>query len=99
MEIVMKIKILKSCSGYRFSFRQGETAEVEDYIGNDLIGCGFAEAVKQKTAKAAEAKQKTMKAEQKTAKAAANAAAKADAKKETAKAAANAAAGAEDADA
>lgn len=42
----MKIKILKSCSGYRFSFRQGDTVDVEDYIGNDLIGCGFAEAVK-----------------------------------------------------
>lgn len=41
----MKIKILKSCSGYNFSFKQGETTDVEDYIGKDLIQCGFAEKV------------------------------------------------------
>lgn len=46
----MKIKILKSCSGYHFSFKQGETIDVADYIGKDLIQCGFAEEVK--TAKA-----------------------------------------------
>lgn len=45
----MKIKILKSCSGHKFSFKQGDIADVEDYIGKDLIGCGFAE----KAAKAA----------------------------------------------
>lgn len=39
----MKIKILKSCSGHHFSFKQGETAEVEEYIGKDLVSCGFAE--------------------------------------------------------
>lgn len=53
----MKIKILTSCSGYKFSFRQGDTVDVEDYIGKDLIGCGFAEAVKttaKKKTKAAE---------------------------------------------
>ena len=42
----MKIKITTSCSGYHFSFTQGETIEVEDYIGKDLIQCGFAEEVK-----------------------------------------------------
>ena len=39
----MKVKILKSCSGYHFSFKQGETVDVDEYIGNDLIHCGFAE--------------------------------------------------------
>lgn len=42
----MKIKITTSCSGYHFTFTQGETVEVEDYIGKDLIQCGFAEEVK-----------------------------------------------------
>ena len=58
----MKIKILKSCSGYSFSFKQGDTVDVEDYIGKDLIGCGFAEAVKstvKKKTKAAEAAEDT----------------------------------------
>lgn len=39
----MKIKILKSCSGYHFSFKQDDVVDVEDYIGSDLIQCGFAE--------------------------------------------------------
>lgn len=47
----MKIKILKSCSGYNFSFKQDDTVKVEDYIGKDLIGCGFAEEVKPATKK------------------------------------------------
>ena len=58
----MKIKILKSCSGYSFSFKQGDAVDVEDYIGKDLIGCGFAEAVKstaKKKIKAAEAAEDT----------------------------------------
>ena len=58
----MKIKILTSCSGYKFSFRQGDTVDVEDYIGKDLIGCGFAEAVKttaKKKEKAVEAAEDT----------------------------------------
>lgn len=42
----MKIKITTSCSGYHFSFTQGETVEVADYIGKDLIQCGFAEEIK-----------------------------------------------------
>ena len=41
----MKIKITKSCTGHNFTFTQGETREVSDYIGNDLIGAGFAKAV------------------------------------------------------
>ena len=43
----MKIKILKSCSGYRFLFKQGDVVDVEDYIGNDLVNCGFAEEVEE----------------------------------------------------
>lgn len=52
----MKIKILKSCSGYNFSYKQGDVLDVDDYIGKDLIGCGFAEKVKSvaKKTKAAE---------------------------------------------
>lgn len=42
----MKIKILKSCSGYNFSFRQSDVVDVEKYIGEDLVKCGFAEEVK-----------------------------------------------------
>lgn len=41
----MKIRIIKSCTGHSFTFTQGEIREVSDYIGNDLIGAGFAEAV------------------------------------------------------
>ncbi len=41
----MKIKILQSCTGHKFTFTKGEVREVTDYIGNDLIGAGFAEAV------------------------------------------------------
>ncbi len=41
----MKIKILQSCTGHKFTFTQGEVRDVTDYIGNDLIGAGFAEAV------------------------------------------------------
>lgn len=41
----MKIKITQSCTGHKFTFTQGETREVSEYIGNDLIGAGFAELV------------------------------------------------------
>lgn len=49
----MKIKILKSCSGYNFSFKQGDVVNVNNYIGKDLIGCGFADEVKATTKKKA----------------------------------------------
>mgnify|MGYP005767073141 CR=1 FL=1 len=39
----MKIKILRSCSGYNFSFKQDSVVDVDKYIAEDLIGCGFAE--------------------------------------------------------
>lgn len=41
----MKIKILKSCSGHHFSFKQDDILDVDDYIGKDLVNCGFAEKV------------------------------------------------------
>lgn len=57
----MKIKILKSCSGYSFSFAEGETHDVEKRIGEDLVACGFAEEIK--TAKTAAKKETKSKAE------------------------------------
>lgn len=44
---MMKIKILTSCSGFKFSFRQGETRDVDDNIAKDLINVGYAEAVQE----------------------------------------------------
>lgn len=44
---MMKIKILTSCSGFKFSFRQGKTLDVDDYIAKDLINVGYAEAVQE----------------------------------------------------
>ena len=40
----LKIKILRSCTGHRFTFTQGDVCDVEDYIGKDLIGAGFAQS-------------------------------------------------------
>lgn len=40
----MKVKILKSCSGYNYSFKQGDVVEVKDFIGKDLIHAGYAVA-------------------------------------------------------
>lgn len=42
----MKVKILVSCSGLTFSYVEGQTVDVEKYIGEDLVKCGFAEEVK-----------------------------------------------------
>ncbi|MCC8169836.1 MAG: hypothetical protein LIO59_05660 [Oscillospiraceae bacterium] len=42
----MKIKILVSCSGRRFSYAEGETVELDNALGADLVKCGFAEEVK-----------------------------------------------------
>ena len=43
---MMKIKILKGCSGLTFSFSQGETAEVTAELGRDLVNGGLAEEIK-----------------------------------------------------
>lgn len=42
----MKIKILTSCAGLKFSFSAGETIEVDDATAKDLIRAGHAEEVK-----------------------------------------------------
>lgn len=47
----MRIKILVSCSGRRFSYAEGETVEVDNALGADLVKCGFAEEVKTTVAK------------------------------------------------
>lgn len=44
----MKIKITKSCFGKGFSYSVGDTAEVSESLGKDLICCGFAEEIKSK---------------------------------------------------
>ncbi len=56
--MLVKVKILKSCSGYNFSFKQGDTVDVSDYIGKDLIGCGFAEDARPPETETAETKPK-----------------------------------------
>ena len=42
----MKIKILVSCSGGYFSFKQGDTVDATAEIAKDLIAAGYAEEVK-----------------------------------------------------
>ncbi len=42
----MKIKILKSCSGRDFSYKEGDIVDTNNDIAKDLIGCGFASSVK-----------------------------------------------------
>lgn len=41
----MKIKILMSCAGLKFSFSAGETVDVDDATAKDLIRAGHAKAV------------------------------------------------------
>lgn len=43
----MTIRILKGCSGRRFSYRQGEVVDVNEVTGRDLVGGGLAEEVKE----------------------------------------------------
>lgn len=42
----MKIKILVSCAGLKFSFYAGDIVYVDDVIAKDLIRAGHAEEVK-----------------------------------------------------
>lgn len=42
----MKIKILKSCAGLKFSFFAGDIVETDDVTAKDLIQAGHAEEVK-----------------------------------------------------
>jgi hypothetical protein len=43
---MMKIKILTSCAGLKFSFSAGETVDADDVTAKDLIQAGHAEGVK-----------------------------------------------------
>ena len=43
----MTIRILKGCSGRRFSYRQGEIVDVNEVTGRDLVDGGLAEEVKE----------------------------------------------------
>jgi len=52
----MKIKMLESCAGTRFSYTKGTTIEVPDKVGKDLVKAGYAESLeKAKKAKTVEA--------------------------------------------
>ncbi len=42
----MKVKILVSCSGLKLSYSEGQIAEVDKDIGEDLVKVGFAEEIK-----------------------------------------------------
>lgn len=42
----MKIKILTSCAGPKFSFRAGVVADVDDATAKDLIRAGHAKEAK-----------------------------------------------------
>lgn len=42
----MKIKILTSCAGLKFSFPAGEVVETDNATAKDLIRAGHAEEVK-----------------------------------------------------
>ncbi len=52
----MKIKMLESCAGTRFSYAKGATLDVPDKIGKDLVKAGYAESVEGKS-KASDGKQ------------------------------------------
>lgn len=43
----MKIKIIKSCFGNGFNYSAGDTAEVADKLGKELVSLGFANEIKQ----------------------------------------------------
>lgn len=47
----MKIKILKGCSGLKFSYKKGDTVDVSEAIGKDLTQAKLAEEIKTTTAK------------------------------------------------
>ena len=40
-----KVEIIKSCSGIRFTFQQGEVVDIDDRLADDLIRAKFAIAV------------------------------------------------------
>ena len=42
----MKIRILKGCSGLKFSYKKGDVVDVTEAVGKDLIGADLAEEIK-----------------------------------------------------
>ena len=42
----MKIKILKGCSGLKFSYKKGDVVDVANEVGKDLIEAKIAEEIK-----------------------------------------------------
>ena len=42
----MKIKILKGCSGLKFSYKKGDVVDVTNEIGKDLVEGNLAEEIK-----------------------------------------------------
>lgn len=47
----MKIKILKGCSGLKFSYKKGDIVDVTNEIGKDLVEGNLAEEIKTATSK------------------------------------------------
>ena len=47
----MKIKILKGCSGLKFSYKKGDIVDVSEAVGKDLTQAKLAEEIKTTTAK------------------------------------------------
>ena len=47
----MKIKILKGCSGLKFSYKKGDMVDVSEAVGKDLTQAKLAEEIKTTTAK------------------------------------------------
>ena len=44
----MKIKMLESCAGTRFSYAKGASLDVPDKVGKDLVKAGYAESLGKK---------------------------------------------------
>ena len=55
----MKIKMLESCVGDRFSYTKGATLIVTDKVGKDLIKAGYAEYLDVKSQPADEGTEET----------------------------------------
>ena len=58
----MKIKMLESCVGDRFSYTKGATLTVTDKVGKDLVRAGYAERLDKKSQPADEEPEPTAEA-------------------------------------
>ena len=47
----MKIRILKGCSGLKFSYKKGDVVDVTNTVGKDLVEANLAEEIKTTPAK------------------------------------------------